>query len=79
MRNTNYLKITIKKDRKCHSCGKKLKKGTCCLTVNSKATGRLWECDSCEEKRVKEFERKRIETIFALKYPQNEQIGLVWD
>lgn len=48
-RNTNYLHVTIRQDRQCKRCSRKILKGTKCLTVSSRSKGRFWYCNSCEE------------------------------
>lgn len=54
-RNTNYLHVTIKQDRQCKRCNRKISKGTKCLTVSNRREGRSWYCNSCEE-RIREIE-----------------------
>lgn len=48
-RNSNCLHVTIKQDRQCKRCSRKILKGTKCLTVSSRREGRSWYCNSCEE------------------------------
>lgn len=61
MKNTkNKCIVKIKKDRICNRCGKKLKAGTECMTVNPKFGKRYWICTShLEENNQK---RKNMES-----------------
>ena len=61
-RNTNYLHVTIKQDRQCKRCSRKILKGTKCLTVSSRSRGRFWYCNSCEEW-IREVEKTKAKML----------------
>ena len=61
-RNTNYLHVTIRQDRQCKRCSRKIPKGTKCLTVSSRSKGRFWYCNSCEEW-IREVEKTKAKCL----------------
>ena len=46
-KNKNFTFVKIRTDRFCCHCSKQIHRGTECLTINKKLTGRSWMCDDC--------------------------------
>lgn len=44
MKNKNKCIVKVKKDRVCKICGKKIKTGTHCITINPRHKPRYWIC-----------------------------------
>lgn len=64
MKNTkNKCIVKIKKDRVCKKCGKTLKAGTQCITINPKFGNRYWTCVEClgEKKHKKSNKNNKMQ------------------
>ena len=44
MKNKNKCIVKVKKERVCKICGKKIKAGTQCVTINPRCEPRYWAC-----------------------------------
>lgn len=51
MKNKNKCVVKVKKNRVCKICGKKIKAGTQCVTVNPRCEPRYWACLKHAEER----------------------------
>ena len=51
MKNKNKCIVKVKKDRVCKICGKKIKAGTQCVTINPRCEPRYWACLKHAEER----------------------------